>query len=88
VTERIRARAEHFLPVSGMNDRQLAERIRHDGIDILIDLNRSYGGQSPAAVFPAAGAGASHLARLSRRHGSADDRLAVYRCPRRSAGIR
>ena len=38
VTERIRARAEHFLPVSGMSDRQLAERIRHDGIDILIDL--------------------------------------------------
>ncbi len=38
VTERIRARAEHFLPVSGMSDRQLAERIRHDGIDVLIDL--------------------------------------------------
>ncbi len=38
VTERIRARAEHFLPVSGMGDRQLAERIRQDGIDILVDL--------------------------------------------------
>lgn len=38
VTERIRRHAEHFLPVSGLNDRQLAERIRHDGIDILIDL--------------------------------------------------
>jgi len=39
VTERIRRRAEHFLPVSGMPDRQLAERIRQDGIDVLIDLN-------------------------------------------------
>lgn len=38
VTERIRARAEHFLPVSGIGDRQLAERIRQDGIDILLDL--------------------------------------------------
>jgi len=38
VTERIRARADHFLPVSGMPDRQLAERIRADGIDVLIDL--------------------------------------------------
>ncbi len=39
VTEQIRASAEHFLPVSGTPDRQLAERIRQDGIDILIDLN-------------------------------------------------
>ncbi len=38
VTERIRARAEHFLPVSGMGDRQLAARIRDDGIDILVDV--------------------------------------------------
>jgi protein O-GlcNAc transferase len=38
-TERIRATAEHFLPVSGMTDRALAERIRDDGIDVLIDLN-------------------------------------------------
>lgn len=38
VTERIRARAEHFLPVAGVSDRQLAERIRADGIDVLVDL--------------------------------------------------
>lgn len=38
VTERIRARAEHFLPVSGMGDGPLAERIRRDGIDVLVDL--------------------------------------------------
>jgi len=38
VTGRIRASAEHFVPVSGLDDRRLAERIRRDGIDILIDL--------------------------------------------------
>ena len=38
-TERIRQRAEHFLPVSGMTDAQLADRIRRDRIDILFDLN-------------------------------------------------
>ncbi len=39
VTARIQAAAEHFVPVSGMSDRALAERIRSDGIDVLIDLN-------------------------------------------------
>ena len=39
VTTRIQTLAEHFLPVSGMADRVLAERIRRDGIDVLIDLN-------------------------------------------------
>jgi predicted O-linked N-acetylglucosamine transferase (SPINDLY family) len=38
-TERLRRRAEHFLPISGLTDRQLAERIRRDRIDILFDLN-------------------------------------------------
>ncbi len=39
VTTRIESLAEHFLPVCGMPDRALAERIRQDGIDLLIDLN-------------------------------------------------
>src|SRR5262249_46229776 len=38
VTERIRAAVEHFLPVSGMTDAQLADRVRRDRIDILIDM--------------------------------------------------
>ena len=38
VTERLRARAEHFVPVAGFPDRALAERIRADGIDVLVDL--------------------------------------------------
>jgi predicted O-linked N-acetylglucosamine transferase (SPINDLY family) len=39
VTERLRCMAEHFLPVAGVSDQQLAARIRADGIDVLIDLN-------------------------------------------------
>jgi len=39
VTAAIRERAEHFLPVAGVPDRVLAERITRDGIDILVDLN-------------------------------------------------
>lgn len=51
VTERIRRRAEHFVPVSGLNDRQLAERIRHDGIDILVDLTGHTAGNRLPAFF-------------------------------------
>lgn len=39
VTASIEAHAEHFVPVSGIPDRALAERIRQDGIDVLVDLS-------------------------------------------------
>ena len=39
VTRRLEARAEHFIPVHGIADRDLAARIRADGIDVLVDLN-------------------------------------------------
>ncbi len=38
-TERIAAYADHWLPCARMSDEQLAERIRADGIDILVDLS-------------------------------------------------
>lgn len=37
-TQRIESAADHWIPCSGMSDDQLAQRIRDDGIDILIDL--------------------------------------------------
>lgn len=37
-TERIAGYADHWLNCNSMTDRQLAERIRADGIDILVDL--------------------------------------------------
>lgn len=39
VTARLQRAAEHFLPVAGIADGQLASRIRADGIDVLVDLN-------------------------------------------------
>jgi protein O-GlcNAc transferase len=38
VTARYRGYAEHWVPTVGMSDAALAERIRADGIDILVDL--------------------------------------------------
>ncbi len=37
-TERYRGYVDHWLPTLGMSDEHLAERIRADGIDILVDL--------------------------------------------------
>jgi predicted O-linked N-acetylglucosamine transferase (SPINDLY family) len=38
VTERLIAQADHWQPCVGMSDDELAQRIRADGIDILVDL--------------------------------------------------
>ncbi|MHB9119856.1 MAG: tetratricopeptide repeat protein, partial [Burkholderiales bacterium] len=38
MSERIAAYADHWVPCKGWPDAQLAERIRSDGIDILVDL--------------------------------------------------
>lgn len=37
-TKRLQSLSTHWLNTCGMNDRQLADRIRADGIDILVDL--------------------------------------------------
>lgn len=37
-TERLKGLADQWRPVSGLSDAELAERIRADGIDVLIDL--------------------------------------------------
>ncbi|MGC2459104.1 MAG: glycosyltransferase, partial [Gallionellaceae bacterium] len=39
VTGRIQAMVEHWLPVAGVSDAALRERIEADGIDVLIDLS-------------------------------------------------
>lgn len=39
VTDRFKAMADRWIPCANMTDAQLAERIRQDGIDILIDLS-------------------------------------------------
>lgn len=37
-TERYKSYVEHWVPTRGMSDEALTERIRNDGIDILVDL--------------------------------------------------
>ncbi|MEI8259777.1 MAG: tetratricopeptide repeat protein, partial [Deltaproteobacteria bacterium] len=49
-TERLRAKSEHWVPVTGLSDDALADRIRHDGIDLLFDL-AGHTGQHRLAVF-------------------------------------
>jgi protein O-GlcNAc transferase len=44
VTQRLQALADHWIPCKLLSDDQLAERIRADGIDILIDLAGHTGG--------------------------------------------
>jgi len=44
VTERLRAEAEHWVKVDQMDDFTLAQRIREDRIDILVDLSGHTGG--------------------------------------------
>lgn len=38
ITERLKGMADHWLSTCGLTTRQLAERIRSDGIDVLVDL--------------------------------------------------
>ncbi len=38
ISARLKSRADHWIETFGMSDRDLAERIRADGIDILVDL--------------------------------------------------
>jgi predicted O-linked N-acetylglucosamine transferase (SPINDLY family) len=37
-TDLIKRSADHWMPCKGLSDSQLAERVREDGIDILVDL--------------------------------------------------
>lgn len=50
MTNRIMALADHWLPCQELSDDQLAERIRADGIDILVDLS-GHTGKNRLLVF-------------------------------------
>jgi len=50
MTARYRGYADHWVATLGMSDAQLAERIRADGIDILVDL-AGHTGQNRLQVF-------------------------------------
>ena len=55
VTASIRTAVEHFVPIAGVPDRVLAERITGEGIDVLVDLNgHSADNRLPLFFFAAA----------------------------------
>ena len=49
-TARLRELADHWVPISSLDDGAVAERIRADGIDLLVDLG-GHTGHSRLAVF-------------------------------------
>lgn len=49
-TERLRALSDHWILIAPLDDRAVAERIRADGIDLLVDLG-GHTGHSRLAVF-------------------------------------
>ena len=44
MTEKLRSWADAWHPITGMSDEQVADKIRADGIDILVDLTLHMGG--------------------------------------------
>jgi predicted O-linked N-acetylglucosamine transferase (SPINDLY family) len=44
MSDRLQALVDHWVPCIGLSEEQLAERIRADGIDILVDLSGHTGG--------------------------------------------
>jgi predicted O-linked N-acetylglucosamine transferase (SPINDLY family) len=50
VTDRIRALAEHWAPITGMTDPAARDRIEADGIDVLIDLS-GHTGHNRLGIF-------------------------------------
>ena len=44
VTARMKSHVDHWVPTVGMGDAQMADRIRADGIDVLVDLAGHTGG--------------------------------------------
>ena len=84
VTARLQELADHWLVTVGLSDDELAERIRADGIDILVDLAGHTANNRLRRICPQAGAGAGDVARLSQHHGPGSHGLPAGRCGDRS----
>lgn len=39
LSQQAREHSDHFVNIAGLSDQQLAQRIRHDQVDVLVDLN-------------------------------------------------
>ena len=84
-TARIRQHAHAWRNSLQWDDAELAQRIRDDKIDILIELTLRTGGNRLLALAQA-GAGAGHMAWISGNHRNGHHRLPIDRSLSRSTG--
>ena len=68
VTERFRDLADHWHSTVGLSDAELAEQIRRDRIDVLVDLAGPHRRQSAAHLRAQAGTDTGGVAARSRLH--------------------
>ena len=85
-TEQHRKFADAWHDVSQDDDRRLAERVRENHIDILVDLAMHLG-ENRLLAFARAGASAGDLAGVSGKHGGCGDRLSGDGFDHRSARV-
>ena len=86
VTERFRPTADHWRETRFQTDEELADTIRGDAIDILVDLTGHIGGNRLLDVCPQAGADSGDLHRLSEHDRHVGDGLSADRRLVGSAG--
>jgi len=86
VTERLHKLSEGWRSTVGVAAEALAQQIRADGIDILIDLAGHTASTRIGRLCVQAGAGAGDVPGVSVLDGAGDDRLSDHGCARRPAG--
>ena len=85
MTERLMAAAAGWRPIRGMDDDQVAQWVREDRIDILVDLSMHMSGSRLLGVCPEAGPRAGDLSGVSFHDRRTGDRLPPDRPTHRSA---
>jgi len=70
VTERLQALAEHWVPLAGIPDAAIRERIEADGIDVLVDLSGHTKHHRMGVFARRRRASTGSLSRFFRQHGA------------------
>ena len=85
ITAKQQTFVDAWRSIVGLSDHQVSEQIRRDQIDVLVDLT-VHMSHNRLLVFAQAGAGADHLARISRDDRPRSDGLPPERSVSRSGG--
>ena len=76
MTQLFQQHSDHWRNIVGLLDEAVAEQIRQDGIDILVDL-ALHTGHNRLLVFAQAGGGADQLSWLLRQYGAGGNGLSA-----------